>query len=194
MRIFNRIVVTLLLAGLFVLGVFTVLYSFGAAGYRLEDLPATLRLDAFYEGLSGFVRSLEPQNGSINILDIATLIIIALLGLVLLVLELKPPSPRRVRMQQGTYVTRRAVENEAIEATEQNLEILQAGVKVKAQRRPGAKVEVKGSVRPGEDVQSIQSGVRDRVQRRLAEVGIPVSRIKVQLVESDPRKAKTRVK
>jgi hypothetical protein len=194
MRIFNRIVVILLLAGLFVLGVFTVLYSFGIAGYRLEDLPATLRLNEFYEGSSGFVRSLEPQNGNINVLDIATLIVVALLGLVLLVLELKPPAPRRVRMQRGTYVTRRAVEDEAAEAAEQNLEVLQANVKVKAQRRPGAKVDIRASVRPGEDVQSIQSGMRDRVQRRLAEVGIPVSRLKVRLVESDPRETKTRVK
>src|ERR687885_1371530 len=148
MRIFNRIVVTLLLAGLFVLGVFTMLYSLGIAGYQLEDLPDTLRLNEFYEGLSRFLRNLEPENGSLNVLDIATLIFIALLGLVLLIFELKPPAPRRVRMQQGTYVTRRAVEDEATEAAEQNLEVLQANVKVKAQRRPGAKVEVKGSVRP----------------------------------------------
>jgi hypothetical protein len=193
MRIFNRIVVILLLAGLFVLGVFMVLYSFDMAGYRLANLPTTLRLYDSYEGLKSYIENIR-SGYPISPLDYVILGGIALLGLVLLILELKPPAPRRVRIQQGTYVTRRAVENEAIEAIEQNPEVLQPNVKVKAQRKPGAKVEVKARIRAGEDVQGIQSGVRDRVQRRLAEAGIPVSNLKVRLVESGPRETKTRVK
>src|ERR671933_2323496 len=158
MRIFNRVALILLLAGFFVLGVFTVLYSFDIAGYRLADLPGTLRLNELYEGSRGFFRDVERSN--LDVLDIATLVIIALLGLVLLVLELKPPAPRRVLMQQGTYITRRAVEDEAVEAVEQNLEVLQSNVNVKAQRRPGAKVDIRASVRPEEDVRSIQSEVQ----------------------------------
>ena len=192
MRIFNRIVIILLLAGLFVLGLFMVLYSFDIANYRLADLPATLKLNDLHAGLTSFVRTLE--NGTLNALDIATLVIIALLGLVLLILELKPPTPRRVRMQQGTYITRRAVENEAIEAVEQNLEVLQSNVNVKAQRRPGAKVDIRASVRPEEDVRSIQSEVQDRVQRHLDRAGIPVSSLKVRLMASNPRETRTRVK
>ena len=192
MRIFNRIVIILLLAGLFVLGLFMVLYSFDIANYRLADLPATLKLTDLHAGLTAFVRTLE--NGTLNALDIATLVIIALLGLVLLILELKPPTPRKVRMQQGTYITRRAVENEAIEAVEQNLEVLQSNVNVKAQRRPGAKVDIRASVRPEEDVRSIQSEVQERVQRHLDQTGIPVSSLKVRLVASNPRETRTRVK
>ena len=192
MRIFNRIVIILLLAGLFVLGLFMVLYSFDIANYRLADLPATLKLNDLHAGLTSFVRTLE--NGTLNALDIATLVIIALLGLVLLILELKPPTPRRVRMQQGTYITQRAVENEAIEAVEQNLEVLQSNVNVKAQRRPGAKVDIRASVRPEEDVRSIQSEVQERVQRHLDQTGIPVSSLKVRLVASNPRETRTRVK
>ena len=192
MKIFNRIAVILLLAGLFVLGVLTVLYSFDLAGYRLADLSNAVGLNEFYEGLRSYVRNIE--NGNLILLDIITLGVIALLGVVLLILELKPPSPRLVRIQQGTYVTRRAVENEAIEAVEENREVLQSKVNVDAQRRPGAKIEVKASVRPEEDIRSIQPGVQDRLQRRLAEVGIPVGKLKVRLVESDPRETKTRVK
>ena len=192
MKIFNRIVIILLLAGLFLLGVFTVLYSFDIADYDLADLPATLELDDLYGELIDSVENLE--NGSPDALDVATLILIALLGLVLLVFELKPPSPRRVRMQRGTYTTRRAVENEVIEAVEQNPEVLQSKVKVKAQRRPGAKVDVRASVRPDEDVRSIQSEVRDRVQRHLDQRGIPGGNIKVRIIESDPRETRTRVK
>ena len=192
MRVFNRIVVILLLVGLFALGLYMAVYSFDVTGYRLADLPPTLGLNDFYGGLRSYVGNIE--NGNLIWLDHAILGGIALLGVVLLVLELKPPAPRRVRMQRGTYVTRSAVENEAVEAVDRNPEVLQSNVKVKAQRRPGAKVAVRASVRPGEDVRSIQSGVRDRVQRRLAEVGIPVSNLKVWLVVSDPRETRTRVK
>jgi hypothetical protein len=191
-RIFNRIVIILLLAGLFVLGVFTVLYSFDLAGYRLADLPRTLRLDDFYRGLRGFVGDVE--RGNLNALDIATLVVIALLGLVLLVLELKPPAPRRVRMQQGTYITRGAVEDEVIAAAEQNPEVLESNANAEARRRTGAKVNIEASVRRGENVRNTQSGVRDRVQQHLDRVGIPVSNLKVRLVESDPRETKARVK
>lgn len=192
MRIFNRIVIILLLAGLFVLGVFTVLYSFDLAGYRLADLPRTLRLDDFYRGLRGFVGDVE--RGNLNALDIATLVVIALLGLVLLVLELKPPAPRRVRMQQGTYITRGAVEDEVIAAAEQNPEVLESNANAEARRRTGAKVNIEASVRRGENVRNIQSGVRDRVQQHLDRVGIPVSNLKVRIVESDPRETRARVK
>jgi hypothetical protein len=191
-RIFNRIVIILLLAGLFVLGVFTVLYSFDLAGYRLADLPRTLRLDDFYRGLRGFVGDVE--RGNLNALDIATLVVIALLGLVLLVLELKPPAPRRVRMQQGTYITRGAVEDEVIAAAEQNPEVLESNANAEARRRTGAKVNIEASVRRGENVRNIQSGVRDRVQQHLDRVGIPVSNLKVRIVESDPRETRARVK
>jgi uncharacterized alkaline shock family protein YloU len=187
MRIFNRIVIILLLAGLFVLGVLAVLYSLGVAGYRLAELP----LDTFSQDLIRAVRNVET--GNLHVLDVGGLLLSALLGLVLLVFELKPPAPHRVRMQQGTYITRRAVENEAIEAVE-SPEVLQSSVNVEAQRRPGAKVNVKASIRPGEDVGSTQSGVQDRVQRRLSQVGIPVSNLKVRLVESDPRETRARVR
>ena len=39
MRVFNRIVMILLFAGLFVLGVYMVVYSLNLFGYRLEDIP-----------------------------------------------------------------------------------------------------------------------------------------------------------
>jgi hypothetical protein len=191
-RIFNRIVIILLLAGLFVLGVFTVLYSFDLAGYRLADLPRMLRLDDFYRGLRGFVGDVE--RGNLNALDIATLVVIALLGLVLLVLELKPPAPRKVRMQQGTYITRGAVEDEAIAAAEQNPEVLESNANAEARRRTGAKVNIEASVRRGENVRNTRSGVRDRVQQHLDRVGIPVSNLKVRIVESDPRETRARVK
>ena len=93
MRIFNRIVLILLLAGLFVLGVFTVLYAFDIAGYDLADLPNALGLSDFYDGLQAFVGDVESRD--LNVLNLATLFLIALLGLVLLILELKPPAPIR---------------------------------------------------------------------------------------------------
>jgi hypothetical protein len=199
MRIFNRIVVILLLAALFALGVFVFLTSIspflntlGAQGTDLQNLPPSLRPDGLSAGLRDYLTNIE--NGSVGAVDAVVLIAVALLGLILLVLELKPPTPRRVRMQQGTYITRSAVRDEATRATEQEHEVLQSNVKVKAQRRPGAKVNVTASVREGEGTRGLQSEVRDRVQRHLGQMGIPVSNLKVQITGSDPRETKTRVK
>lgn len=192
MRIFNRIVVILLLAGFFVLGVVTLVYALDIGDYRLEDLVRNLRLDNFYAGLRNYVANVE--SGNIDAFNVIVLVLIALLGLVLLVLELKPRTPRRVRMQSGTYVTRSAVEDEVAAAAEQEPEVLQSNVSVRAQRRPGAKVNVRASIRPGEDARSIQSKVRERVQQHLAGVGVPLGNLKVQIFESDPRETKTRVK
>jgi uncharacterized alkaline shock family protein YloU len=192
MRIFNRIVIILLLAGLAYLGLTTVVHVFELGPYQLQDLSNDLELIGFYEGLRNYVDNIE--NGNVGVLDIIVLGAIALLGLVLLILELKPPTPRRVRMQRGTYIMRSAVENEVSPVVEQEYEVLQSNVKVKAQRRPGAKVDVRASVRPGENTRGIQSEVQNKVQQHLAEAGIPIGNLKVQAVESDPRETKTRVK
>lgn len=192
MRIFNKIVVVLLLAGLTALGVCLLVYALNIDPYRLEDLPRVLGLGEFYEGLRGYIGVVE--NGNLDVLEIATLVLIAFVGLILLLLEFKPPTPRRVRMQRGTYITRSVVEKEANAAVEQEHEVLQSNVKVKAQRKPGAKVDITASVRPGEDARSVQSGVKNRVQDYMSETGIPVSNLKVQVREADPRQTETRVK
>lgn len=192
MRIFNRIVLVLLLAALVALGIATVFYAFDLAGYRLANVPRALGLDGFAQSLSRFVGNVE--RGNLNPLDYVVLGAIALLGLILLLLELKPPSPRRVRMQQGTYITRSAVKDEVTNATERNPEVLQSDVDVEAQRRPGAKVDVTARVRRGEDTNRLQSEVRDTVQQHLGQVGVPVSNLKVRIAESDPRQTQTRVK
>ena len=192
MRIFNRIVIILLLVGLVYLGLATVVYIFELGPYRLEELPNSLGFSGFYEGLNGYVGNIE--SGNVDGFDVRVLSAIALLGLVLLILELKPPTPRRVRMQRGTYITKRAVESEVSPVVEQEPEVLQSDVRVKAQRRPGARVDVGASVRPGEDARSVQSDVQNQVQQHMAERGIPVSDLRVRVAESDPRQTKTRVK
>jgi len=192
MRIFNRIVMILLLAGLVYLGLATIVYIFELGPYQLEDLPNALGFGGFYEGLNGYLGNIE--SGNVDALDVIVLSLVALAGLILLILELKPPTPRRVRMQQGTYITRQAVEREVSPVVEGEPEVLQANVKVKAQRRPGAKVEVRASIRPGEDTRSVQSEVQSRVQQHMAETGVPVSNLRVRANESDPRQTETRVK
>lgn len=192
MRIFNRIVMILLLAGLVYLGLATVVYIFELGPYQLEDLPNALGFVGFYGALNGYLGNIE--SGNVGALDIIVLSAIALVGLILLILELKPPTPRRVRMQQGTYVTRQAVEREISPVVEGEPEVLQSNVKVKAQRRPGAKVTVDASIRPGEDARSVQSEVQSRVQQHMAETGVPVSNLRVRANESDPRQTETRVK
>jgi hypothetical protein len=191
MRVFNRIVMILLFAGLFVLGVYTVVYSFNLFGYSLENLPRALGLSGFYRGLESFVRGFE--SGSLSVLTVFVLVALAVLGLLLLIAELKPAAPRRVRMRSGTYITRGAVADEVVTAAEQTPDVLGTSARVKAKRRAGALVDLEARVRRGEDTGTIQSNLRRSVQERLAERGVPVSKLNVRLVEADPRETRTRV-
>jgi hypothetical protein len=191
MRVFNRIVLILLFAGLFVLGVYTVVYSFDLFGYNLEDLPRALGISGFYRSLETFVANVE--SGNLSVLTVVTLVVIALLGLILLIAELKPPAPRRVRVQRGIYVTRGAVADEVVVAAERTPGVLGASARVKARRRPGAQVNLEARVRRGDDASAIQSNLRRLVREHLTQRGVPVSKLNVRLVESDPRQTKTRV-
>ena len=191
MRVFNRIVMILLFAGLFVLGVYMVVYSLNLFGYRLEDIPRALGLSGLYRSLETFVQNVE--NGSLSVLSVILLVAVAVLGLILLIAELKPPAPRRVRMHSGTYITRGAVADEVVEAAERTPGVLGSSARVKAKRRPGAQVDLEARVRRGEDTSAIQSELRRSVRERLAQRGVPVSKLKVRLREADPRQTKTRV-
>ena len=191
MRVFNRIVMILLLAGLFVLGVYTVVYSLNLFGYRLEDIPRAIGLSGLYRGLETFVGNVE--DGSLSVFTVIVLVAVAVLGLVLLIAELKPPAPRRVRMHSGTYVSRGAVADEVVEAAERTPGVLGTSARVKARRSPGAQVDLEARVRRGDDTGTIQSELRRSVRERLAQRGVPVSKLNVRLVEADPRQTKTRV-
>ncbi|HEX4991843.1 MAG TPA: DUF6286 domain-containing protein [Rubrobacteraceae bacterium] len=191
MRVFNRIVMILLFAGLFVLGVYMVVYSLNLFGYRLEDIPRALGLSGLYRSLETFVQNVE--NGSLSVLSVILLVAVAVLGLILLIAELKPPAPRRVRMHSGTYITRGAVADEVVEAAERTPGVLGTSARVKAKRRPGAQVNLEARVRRGEDTSAIQSELRRSVRERLAQRGVPVSKLNVRLLEADPRQTKTRV-
>src|ERR671917_647557 len=187
MRVFNRIVMIVLLAGLFVLGVYTVVYSFDLFDRRLTSLP----ISDFSSGLEDFVTRVE--NGNLSIITITTLALMAILGLIWFIAELRPSTPRRVRMGNGTYVTRGVVEEEVSTVAEEVPDVLGSSVGVKARRSPGARVDLEARVRRGEDLGTISSGLRSKVQEHLSERGLPVNKLNVKLVEADPRQTKTRV-
>lgn len=187
MRIFNRIVMILLLAGLVVLGAFGIVYSLEILGYALSNLPETLALQQVYDGAVEVVD--DTENGTLTDLTFFVLVGVALLGLILLILELKPRTPRRVRMEQGTFATRRSVKNQVLTAADQTSELLSSSAKVKARRGSGAKIKIKGKARRGENLRNAGSSVRDQVGDYLGKVGIPVSKIKVKLSEADLRSA-----
>ena len=189
MRIFNRIVVILLLAGLFVLGVYAVAYAFNLFGKNLASLLNPIK--SFGTGAQGFMGAVE--SGNLPVLTIILLILIALLGLILLILELKPGTPSRVRMEKGTFVTRGVVQEEVSRAVEQSPDVLGHSVKARAQRRPGAQVDLEARVRRGEDAGAIQRSLRRQVQEHLGGKGVPVGKLNVKTVEADPRQTKTRV-
>jgi hypothetical protein len=187
MSIFNRIIMTLLFAGLFVLGVYMVVYSFDLFGYSLTSLP----ISDFSSGLQDFVTRVE--DGKLSAITIIILALLAILGLIWFIAELRPSTPRRVRMGNGTYVTRSVVGEEVSTVAEQVPDVLGSSVGVKARRSPGAQVDLEARVRRGEDLETIRSSLRTTVQEHLSEKGLPVSKLKVRLVEADPRQTKSRV-
>ena len=71
--------------------------------------------------------------------------------------------------------------------------VLGTSVNAKARRSPGARVDLEARVRRGDDLGTIRSNLRTRVQEYLSERGLPVSKLNVKLVEADPRQTKTRV-
>ena len=188
MRVFNRIVMIVLLAGLFVLGVYMVVYALELFGYTLGGIP----FSNVAGGLQSFARSVE--GGALSALTLVILVAVAVLGLILLILELKPPTPRYVRMDNGTYVTRGAIENEVSEAAEGVPNVLGTKANAKAQRSSGARVDLEARVRRGEDLNSVRSQLQSAVRQRLSSKGVPVSKLNVQMAEVDPRQAGTRVK
>ena len=178
---------TLLFAGLFVLGVYMIVYSFDLFGRSLTSLP----ISDFSGGLRDFVRRVE--GGNLSVITMIILVLLALLGLLWFIAELRPSAPKRVRMGNGTYLTRGVVEEEVSTVAEQVPDVLGSSVGVKARRSPGAQVDLEAKVRRGEDLGTIKSGLRSTVQEHLSERGLPVSKLNVKLVEADPRQTKTRV-
>lgn len=189
MRIFNRIVMILVLAGLFVLGLYAAASAFDLFNTSLQSLLSPIKSAG--SGVRGFLG--RVGQGNISPLAIAVLVLVAILGLILLIFELKPPAPRRVRMDKGTYVTRGVVEQEISNATDGVPNVLGSSVKAKAKRRPGAQVNLEAKVRRGEDTGAIQRNLRRTVQEYLGDRGIPVSKLNVKTVEADPQQTKTRV-
>jgi hypothetical protein len=187
MSVLNRIIMTLLFAGLFVLGVYMVVYSFDLFGYSLTSLP----ISDFSSGLQDFVTRVE--DGKLSAITIIILALLAILGLIWFIAELRPSTPRRVRMGNGTYVTRSVVGEEVSTVAEQVPDVLGSSVGVKARRSPGAQVDLEARVRRGEDLETIRSSLRTTVQEHLSNQGLPVSKLKVRLVEADPRQTKSRV-
>lgn len=187
MRVFNRIAMILLFAGLFVLGVYTVIYAFDLFDYKLASLP----IADFSGALTDFVKNV--QKGTLSVVTVTILVLLAALGLLWFIAELRPTPPRRVRMGSGTYVTRGVVEEEVSTVAEQVTDVLGSSVGVKARRSPGAQVDLEAKVRRGEDLGTINSNLRSTVQEHLSERGLPVSKLKIRLVEADPRQTKARV-
>lgn len=192
MRVVNRIIVILILVGLLLLGAYAIVYAFELFGYQLRDAPATFGLPGLFAGVEEFVSAAE--SGTPPVFGIIVLALLAILGLLLLILELKPRTPRRVNIDKGTYITRGAVEDEVVDAAESTPEVLGSSATVTPRRGPGAKVELRADVRRGEDVGSITSTVQEKVRERMQKVGVPLSKLKVTPVAADPRETKTRVR
>lgn len=193
MRVFNRIVITLLLAGLLILGVYGVIYSFQIAGYSLSNLEQRLAIPAIASGARSFLGSLGQS--TLSAAAVAGLVAIAVAGLILLLLELKPRRPRHVRTgSKGVYITRGAARNAAKSVAEGTSEVLSSKAKAKSRLGTGAKIKLNANIRRGEEPGRVRSSLREQINNGLSERGVPVSKLKLKLEETEPQGAKARVK
>lgn len=193
MRTFNRIIVTLLLVGLLVLGVFGVIYSFQIAGYSLSSLQQTLGLSSVTSGAQSFLQSLGQS--ALGATAVAILVAVAVVGLILLILELKPRKPRNVRTgSSGVYMTRNMVRSTVGNAAERTSEVLGSKAKAKSRRGAGAKVKLKASIRRGEEQGRVRSSIREQINNELSEKGVPVKQLKLKLQETESQGSKARVR
>ena len=185
MRVFNRIFMILLLAGLFVLGVYTVVYAFDLFDYRLGSLP--ISDISRVSGLRSRRGGRQPLRNNGNHSGF-----LAAIGLLWFIVELRqlPPGACAWGAAPTSPATWRGGD---LDAAEQVPDVLGSSVGVKARRSPGARVDLEARVRRGEDLGSIKSGVQSTVEGYLSEKGLPVSKLNVRLVEADPRQTKTRV-
>lgn len=180
MRIFNRVVVSLLFAGLIVLGVFAALYSFGLFGYSLTSLSQTL--GGAVTGVEGLATTVTGGSPAV----ITVLAAVALVGLILLIAELRPPRPRKVRLREKeTYMTRRALRDRVSAVAGALPEVIESRAKVKSRRRTGGKVKLRAGVRTGEDLGKAKSSVKEQLSQSFESGGVPVSKLKLKLYESE---------
>lgn len=191
MRIFNRIVVILLLAALLVAGIYGVIYSFQLAGYSLSSLEQTLGLPAITGGIQSFLSGLG--SGSLSAAAVAILIAVAVVGLILLIFELKPGTPRNVRTSvKGVYMSRNTVKNAVQSSAEGSGEVLGAKAKAKSRRGAGAIVKLKASIRRGEDQNSVRSNLKERINNELSQKGVPLKKLKLKLEETESQSVRGR--
>lgn len=192
MRVFNRIVVTLLLAGLLALCVYGVIYSFQIAGRSLSGLDQSLGISSVTRQAESFLSGLGSSGLSATAVTI--LVAVAVIGLILLLLELKPRRPWNVRTgSKGVYMTRGAVREAVRSVAEETSEVLSAKAKAKARRGSGAVIKLSANVKRGEDQSSLHSSLRERIGGELSRRGVPVKKIKLKLEEAAPQGAKGRV-
>lgn len=187
MRIFNRIVVSVLFAGLLAVGVFAVLYGFGLFGYSLTSLSQTL--GGIVSGVEGLATAVTGASAAV----IAVLAAVALVGLILLIAELRPPRPRKVRLREKeTYMTRRALKDRVSAMADALPEVRESKAKVKTRRRTGGKVKLRAGVRTGEDLGQAKSSVQQQLSQSFESGGVPVSKLKLKLYETESRGAGSR--
>lgn len=187
MKVFNRIVVTLLLVGVLALCVFGVLAGAGLAGYSLPGLPQMLGLSALASGAQSLA------GGSASPTIIAVLVAALVAGLILLIAELRPGLPRRVRLKpNGAHTTRKAVKERVEWAAEGAPEVLKAKANVKPRRRAGARVKLNSGIRRGEDKKAAKSSVKDAVKQGLQSAGVPLGKLKLKIDEIDSQGSKGR--
>ena len=187
MRIFNRIVLILLLAAIIAAGIFAVLYGFSLGGFNLDSI----KINGVTSALPGFEQGVQNADPLI----LAALVAVAVVGLILLIAELKPPAPRRVKLGNGCFVSRGAVEQAAEGMALEEEGVLDARARAKPRRVRRAKLSLQVKARYGEDTRKLEESLRRRLQSGLGEeAGLPVGKPRLSVEAVEPWKAKRRVR
>ena len=71
-------------------------------------------------------------------------------------------------------------------------EVIEAKTRVKTRRRNGGKVKLRAGVSRGEELGQAKSSVQEQLSRGFESGGVPVSKLKLKLYETEPRSTGSR--
>lgn len=193
MRLFNRILLIVVLLAILVFAGFSAAYAFaGQDDYQAASLPAFLALQEAAAPVQQWLGNFEAQ--SIPAWLFTILVVVGLAGLALLAFELLPRRSRYLKVRTGIRVEREVVEEEMERVAADDPAVLSSSARLVPRRRR-SKLSVRLKVRRGEDLHQAEARVSEAIAERVAEGGqLRVARARVTGSTRDPRGSKRRVR
>lgn len=193
MRVFNRVLLAVVLVVILVFATFSAVFVFAGDQYKSAGLPGGLAVPGQAEPISRWLHGYEQ--GSIAWWHFALLIVVFVAGLALLILELLPGRRAALMLGRDSFLEKEVVERAAVGVAQRDRSVLEARASLKPKRHGRGNLKMKLTIREGEDTQAAGRRVGEMLQSELTEKGqLSGLQTKIKVAARDPRTLKTRVK